>query len=438
MKEIRLGICGFGTVGGGVLNLLTRNADRLFGQVGVPIKVVRIGSRSKKSLLDGEEFPFSMDVLSLADDPEIDIILELIGGVDTALELVRKAIVNGKHVVTANKALIASHGAELFALAEKHSVRLRFEAAVAGSVPVIKVLREGLSANQISCIAGIINGTTNYILSEMEISGRSFADILSEAQELGFAEADPTFDIEGIDAGHKLVILASLAFGVPLSLDGLYTEGISQITVTDLQFASELGYRIKHLAIARLLDERLELRVHLALISESHLISRVNGVKNAVLIQGSPSGETLLCGAGAGAGPTASSVVSDVIDLSRNMIQGQADQVRSLGFLETAIKPRELVAPDEIITPWYLRIEMEDSSQVMSLITAILVDRGISKETVMRKAIDTSHKKIQIIIITSPSSTSELSAAADEISCLQSVFGVITKIRISDLLSCTE
>ena len=437
MKEIRLGICGLGTVGGGVLDLIKSNADRLYDQVGAPIKVVKIGSRSKKPLFNDEEISFYQDVLLLADDPDIDIVLELIGGVDIAQQLVRKAIINGKHVITANKALIASHGAELFTLAQKHSVSLRFEAAVAGSIPIVKVLRESLSSNKISCVAGIINGTTNYILSEMAVSDRSFSNILSEAQELGFAEADPTFDIEGIDAGHKLVILASLAFGIPLSLDELCVEGMSQISIADLKSASELGFRIKHLAVARLVDERLELSVHLALISEAHLISRVDGVGNAIFIQGDPSGETLLCGAGAGAGPTASSVVSDVIDLARNLIQDQADQVKHLGFSNSAIKPRELLTQDEIVAPWYLRIEAEDSAKSISSITDILTNRNITKQTIVSKVIDASSKKIEIAIITSPSSAKVLFDAAEEISRLQSVFGAITKIRIEDLPSCT-
>ncbi len=437
MKEIRLGICGLGTVGGGVLDLIKRNADRLYYQVGAPVKVVKIGSRTKKPLFNDEEISFYQDVLLLAEDPDIDIVLELIGGVDIAKELVRKAIINGKHVVTANKALIASHGEELFSLAQKYSVSLRFEAAVAGSIPIVKILRESLSSNKISCVTGIINGTTNYILSEMAVSDRSFSDILSEAQELGFAEADPTFDIEGIDAGHKLVILASLAFGIPLSLDELSIEGISQISIADLKSASELGYRIKHLAVARLVDERLELSVHLALISATHLISRVDGAGNAILIQGDPSGETLLCGAGAGAGPTASSVVSDVIDLARNLIREQADQVKHLGFSTTAIKPREVLTQDEIVAPWYLRIEAADNSKSISSVTDILIKRDISKQTIVSKIIDASSNKIEIVIITDPSSTKALFDATEEISRLQSVSGAITKIRIEDLPNCT-
>jgi homoserine dehydrogenase len=300
-RTVKLGICGLGTVGSGTVNLLASNGESISRKAGVRLEIVHVGARRDNPACDLSALKVSRDIFAVVDDSEVDIVIELIGGTTVAKELVIRAIKAKKHVVTANKALIAEFGTELFALAAEAGVALRYEAAVAGGIPIIKALREGLAGNDIRWLAGIINGTTNFILTEMESAQRSFADVLAQAQELGYAEADPTFDIEGIDAGHKLVILAAIAFGMPLDIDGVYTEGMTSIAPADLVFARELGYRIKHLGIARLTEEGVNLRVHPTLIPDTELLSRVNGVENAVLIDGSAVGPTLYCGAGAGA-----------------------------------------------------------------------------------------------------------------------------------------
>ncbi len=319
MKPVKVGICGLGTVGGGTFNVLQRNAEEIARRAGRGIEVAQIAVRTPNPNCQIAGTPTTSDVFAVATNPEIDIVVELIGGYTIARDLVLKAIEHGKHVVTANKALIAVHGNEIFAKAREKGVIVAFEAAVAGGIPVIKAIREGLSANRINWVAGIINGTGNFILTEMREKGRTFPDVLAEAQALGYAEADPTFDVEGIDAAHKLTILASIAFGIPLQFDKAYTEGITKLTTADVNYAEALGYRIKHLGVARSTAQGIELRVHPTLIPADRLIANVNGVMNAVMVNGDASGSTLFYGAGAGMEPTASSVVADLVDVVRAM-----------------------------------------------------------------------------------------------------------------------
>ena len=334
MKPVKVGILGLGTVGGGTVNVLKRNAAEIARRAGREIIITRASAKDlgKERICDTQGIILSTDPMDIINDPEIEIVLELIGGAGSVKEMVLKAIDNGKHIVTANKSLIALHGNEIFAKASEKGVIVAFEAAVAGGIPIIKAIREGLSGNQIQWLAGIINGTGNFILTEMRDKGRDFHDVLAEAQALGYAEADPTFDVEGIDAGHKLTILASIAFGIPLQFDKVYTEGITQITRLDVEYAEQLGYRIKHLGIARKTPGGVELSVHPTLIPKRRLIANVNGVMNAVVVKGDAVGPTLYYGAGAGAEPTASSVVADVIDVVRAMTSDPENRVPHLAF----------------------------------------------------------------------------------------------------------
>jgi homoserine dehydrogenase len=359
--------------------------------------------------------------------------VELIGGTTVARELVETALRSGKHVVTANKALIAEAGNELFALAAEHGVALRYEAAVAGGIPIIKALREGLSGNRIQWLAGIINGTGNFILTEMAEKGRDFPDVLAEAQALGYAEADPTFDVEGIDAAHKLVILASLAFGTPLAIDAVYAEGITRVTPDDLSYAEELGYRVKHLGVAKQSDAGIELRVHPTLIPEGRLLANVNGVKNAVLVEGDAVGPTLYYGAGAGADPTASAVVADIVDLARELGAGQHCPVPSLGVAASALKTQPYVPMAEVVTPWYLRMEAEDRPGVMSQVTSLLSEQGISIEALIQKAPAQGEERVPVIVLTNAARQDALEAAVDSIESLDTITGSIARIRVETL-----
>src|SRR5690606_1883698 len=313
---VNIGICGLGTVGSGTFNVLTRNTALINARAGAHIRIVQVAARRANPACDTADVALTPDIFAVASNPEVDVVVELIGGTTVARDLVLEAIRHGKHVVTANKALIAHHGNEIFEAARQQSVMVAFEAAVAGGIPIIKTLREGLGANRIEWLAGIINGTSNFILTAMEEQGRAFGDALAEAQQLGYAEADPTFDVEGIDAAHKLVILASLAFGIPLQFDKVYTQGITGLDLQDLAYARELGYRIKHLGIARQTDKGVEVRVHPTLIPDNSLIAEVDGVMNAVMVKGDAVGPTLFYGAAAGAEPTASAVVADIIDVA--------------------------------------------------------------------------------------------------------------------------
>ncbi len=433
MTPIRLGLCGIGTVGGGVLDLLRRNGETLAGRAGAPLDVVHVGARRDRDGVDPGGATVSREVLAVAEDPDVDILVEAIGGTDDAHELVRRALEAGKHVVTANKALIAEYGNDLLALAEEKGVSLRFEAAVAGGIPIIKALREGLAANRVSWLAGIINGTGNFILTEMAEEEREFADVLAEAQALGYAEADPTFDVEGIDAAHKLVILAAIAFNTPLRFDAVYTEGISALTPEDLAYADELGYVVKHLGVARESAAGLELRVHPTLLPRDLLLAKVAGVKNAVLVEGDAVGPTMYYGAGAGGGATASAVMADVIDLARALSCGQRCPLPSLGLPMGQLRELPILPMGEVRTAWYLRLEAEDRPGVMSQVSRILGDQGISIEALIQKAPQPGQTRVPVVVVTNVASQGNLERAVLAIEALDSIVGPVTRIRVESL-----
>ncbi len=435
MKPVKVGVLGLGTVGGGTVNVLKRNAQEISRRAGREIIITRASARdlTRERLCDTSELTLSTDPYEIINDPEIEIILELIGGTSLAKALVLQAIANGKHVVTANKALIALHGNEIFAAASKANVMVAYEAAVAGGIPIIKAIREGLSANQIEWLAGIINGTGNFILTEMRDKGRDFADVLAEAQELGYAEADPTFDVEGIDAGHKLMILASIAFGIPLQFEKVFTEGITKITRADVEYAGELGYRIKHLGIARKAAKGIELRVHPTLIPERRLIANVDGVMNAVLVQADAVGPTLYYGAGAGAEATASAVVADVVDVVRAFTLDVENRVPYLGFQENAIIDLPILPREAIETTYYLRLTVEDKPGTLADITNILAKQNISIEALIQKEPQHGETRIPIIMLTQKTIEKEMDAAIAAIENLASVTGQVTRIRLETL-----
>ncbi|MGZ8175824.1 homoserine dehydrogenase [Methylobacter sp.] len=435
MKPVKVGVLGLGTVGGGTVNVLKRNAAEIARRAGREIIITRASAKdlNKPRICDTQGIALTTDPFEIINDPEIEIILELIGGAGPVKDMVLKAIENGKHVVTANKSLIALHGNEIFAKASEKGVIVAFEAAVAGGIPIIKAIREGLSGNQIEWLAGIINGTGNFILTEMRDKGRDFADVLAEAQALGYAEADPTFDVEGIDAGHKLTILASIAFGIPLQFDKVYTEGITKITRADVEYAEQLGYRIKHLGIARKTPEGIELRVHPTLIPERRLIANVDGVMNAVLIKGDAVGPTLYYGAGAGAEPTASSVVADVIDVVRALTSDPENRVPHLAFQADALADIPVLSSDMFRTSYYLRLNAEDKPGVLAEVTRILADHQISIEAISQKVPLNNETSVPIIILTQITLEKEMNAAIAEIEALKTVTGKVNRIRLETL-----
>lgn len=435
MKTIKVGILGLGTVGGGTANILKNNAAEITRRLGSEIEVVAASVRN----LDGERLCDCADI-ELSDDPfvivnnaDVDIVVETIGGETLAKDLIMQSIKAGKHVVTANKALIALHGAELFAAAQDNNISLMYEAAVAGGISVIKDIREGLSANRIEWLAGIINGTGNFILTEMRDKGRSFADVLAEAQSLGYAEADPTFDVEGIDAAHKLTILAAIAFGIPLSFDKVYTEGISKISLTDVAYAGELGYRIKHLGIAKQVDGGFELRVHPTLIPENQLIANVDGVMNAVMVKGDAVGSTLHYGAGAGSLPTASSVVADIIDIARALKTDSINTVPSLGFQQDAIQAPQFKSSSEFVCANYLRMNVQDVAGVMSELSTVFADLEVSIEAIIQKERDKNSDHVAVIFITQETIEESINKAIKKIEAMQSVSGNVVRIRLEHL-----
>jgi len=435
LKPIKVGVLGLGTVGGGTVNVLKRNAAEIARRAGREIIITRASAKdlNKQRICDTQGIVLTTDPLDIINDPEIDIVLELIGGAGAVKDMVLTAIANGKHVVTANKSLIALHGNEIFAKAGEKGVIVAFEAAVAGGIPIIKAIREGLSGNQIQWLAGIINGTGNFILTEMRDKGRDFNDVLAEAQALGYAEADPTFDVEGIDAAHKLTILASIAFGIPLQFDKVYTEGITRITRTDVEYAEQLGYRIKHLGIARQTPEGIELRVHPTLIPERRLIANVNGVMNAVLVKGDAVGATLYYGAGAGAEPTASAVVADVIDVVRALTSDPENRVPHLAFQADALADIPVLSPDRFKTAYYLRLNAEDKPGVLADVTRILASHNISIEAIIQKEPLKGETAVPIIMLTQITLEQEMNAAIAEIEALQTVTGKINRIRLETL-----
>jgi homoserine dehydrogenase len=435
LKPVKVGVLGLGTVGGGTVNVLKRNAAEIARRAGREIIITRASAKdlNKQRICDTQGIALTTDPFEIINDPEIEIILELIGGAGQVKDMVLKAIENGKHVVTANKSLIALHGNEIFAKASEKGVIVAFEAAVAGGIPIIKAIREGLSGNQIEWLAGIINGTGNFILTEMRDKGRDFSDVLAEAQALGYAEADPTFDVEGIDAGHKLTILASIAFGIPLQFDKVFTEGITQITRTDVEYAEQLGYRIKHLGIARKTSEGIELRVHPTLIPERRLIANVNGVMNAVLVKGDAVGPTLYYGAGAGAEPTASSVVADVIDVVRALTSDPENRVPHLAFQADALADIPVLPANMFQTAYYLRLHAEDKPGVLAEVTRILAEHQISIEAISQKVPQDNETSVPIIILTQVTLEKEMNAAIAEIEALKTVTGKVNRIRLETL-----
>jgi len=435
LKPVKIGLVGLGTVGGGTVNVLTRNVAEIARRAGREIVITRACAKdlTRARICDTSNIALTNDPFDIINDPEIEIVLELMGGVSLAKELVLQAIAKGKHVVTANKALIALHGNEIFAKASEKGLIVAFEAAVAGGIPIIKAIREGLSGNQIEWLAGIINGTGNFILTEMRDKGRDFADVLAEAQALGYAEADPTFDVEGIDAGHKLTILASIAFGIPLQFNKVYTEGITQITRADVEYAEELGYRIKHLGIARKTANGIELRVHPTLIPHRRLIANVDGVMNAVLVKGDAVGATLYYGAGAGAEPTASAVVADVVDVVRVLTSDPENRVPHLAFQADSIVEMPVLTAEEITTSYYLRLNAEDKPGVLAQVTKILAAYHINIEAIIQKEPRQGEASLPIILLTQQTLEKEMNAAIVEMEALPTLIGKINRIRMETL-----
>ncbi|SEA93626.1 MAG: homoserine dehydrogenase [Candidatus Thiothrix putei] len=435
MDPVKVGLLGLGTVGGGTAIVLKRNAEEIARRAG---RGIVIDYAANLDLSRAEELGLgnvrlTQDAFDVVNDPDIQIVVELIGGYTVARDLVLQAINNGKHVVTANKALIALHGNEIFAAAQAKGVMVAFEAAVAGGIPVIKAVREGLAANRIEWLAGIINGTSNFILTEMRDKGRSFGDVLSEAQALGYAEADPTFDVEGIDAGHKLTILSSIAFGIPLQFKQTYTEGISKITAEDVSYAAELGYRIKLLGIARRTDAGIEQRVHPTLIPQRRLIANVDGVMNAVLVKGDAVGATLYYGAGAGAEPTASAVIADLVDITRALTADPENRVPHLAFQPSQLEDTAILPIDEVETAFYLRMCALDRPGVLADVTRIMGERQISIEAFIQKEPTSGVDKVDIIMLTQRVREGNMNEAIAAIEALETICSSVTRIRVETL-----
>ncbi|MDO8438353.1 MAG: homoserine dehydrogenase [Nitrosomonadaceae bacterium] len=437
MKPINVGLLGIGTVGGGTFAVLKRNQEEITRRAGRGIVITMVADREveKARKIVGEGVTVTADANEIVTNPDIDIVVELIGGYTVAKELILKAIENGKHVVTANKALLASHGTEIFAAAQKKGVIVAFEAAVAGGIPIIKALREGLTANRIEWIAGIINGTSNFILSEMRDKGLTFDTVLKQAQKLGYAEADPTFDIEGIDAAHKLTIMAAIAFGIPMQFDKVYTEGIAKLTREDIRYAEELGYRIKLLGIAKRTPRGIELRVHPTLIPTRRLIANVEGVMNAIVVKGDAVGATLYYGAGAGAEPTASSVVADLVDVTRMHTADPKHRVPHLAFQPDLLSNTPILPMEEVETSYYLRLRTLDKPGVLADITRILADLSISIDAMVQKEPSEGEDQVNIIMLTHMTVEKNINAAIARIEKLPVMTGKVTRIRLEELNS---
>ncbi|MBY0340881.1 MAG: homoserine dehydrogenase [Rhodocyclaceae bacterium] len=435
MKPINVGLLGIGTVGGGTFTVLSRNEAEITRRAGRPIRIIAVADKNVELArqVAGGKARITDDAFAVVNDPEVDVVVELIGGYGVAKDLVLKAIENGKHVVTANKALLATHGNEIFAAAQKKGVVVAFEAAVAGGIPIIKAVREGLSANRIQWIAGIINGTTNFILSEMRDKGLPFADVLKEAQRLGYAEADPTFDIEGVDAAHKITILSALAFGIPMQFEGAHIEGISKLEADDIKYAEQLGYRIKLLGITRWTSEGVELRVHPTLIPARRLIANVEGAMNAVLVQGDAVGATLHYGKGAGAEPTASAVIADLVDIARVLDADPEHRVPYLAFQPDAVVNTPILPISEVETSYYLRLRVEDKPGVLADITRILADHGISIDAMVQREPDEGEEQTDIIILTHLVREKGVDAAIAKIEALPVVKRKVIRLRLETL-----
>ena len=435
MDPVKVGVLGLGTVGGGTVNVLQRNAEEIARRAGRGIVVTHAAARdlNKPRICSTDGITVTATPQDVVEDPEVQIIVELIGGDTLALDLVMRAIENGKHVVTANKALIAKHGNKIFEAAQAKGVIVAFEAAVAGGIPIIKAIREGLAGNRIEWLAGIINGTGNFILTEMRDKGRDFDDVLKEAQELGYAEADPEFDVEGIDAAHKLTILASIAFGIPLQFEKAFTEGITKITREDVTFAEELGYRIKHLGITRHTDKGVELRVHPTLIPERRLIANVDGVMNAVLVQGDAVGPTLYYGAGAGDEPTASAVVADIVDVVRVLTSDPENRVPHLAFQPDSLSGLPILNMEDVETAYYLRMQAKDEPGVLADVTRILGDKGISIEAIIQKEPEGDSAQANVIMLTHTVVEKQMNEAIQKIESLDTISGEVVRIRMESL-----
>jgi homoserine dehydrogenase len=435
LKKLNVGLLGIGTVGGGTYTVLTRNAAEITRRTGVQINVVQVADKdialAKK--VTGGNVDITDDAFVTVSNPAVDVVVELIGGYTLSKQLVLKAIENGKHVVTANKALLALHGNEIFSAAQKAGVIVAFEAAVAGGIPIIKTLREGLGANKIEWVAGIINGTTNFILTEMREKGLAFGDVLGEAQRLGYAEADPTFDVEGIDAAHKLTIMSAIAFGMPMKFEQAYTEGITKLQQTDIQYAEELGYRVKLLGIAKLTDKGVELRVHPTLIPEKRLIANVDGAMNAVVVKGDAVGPTLYYGAGAGAEPTASAVVADLMDVARLSSATAEQRVPYLAFQPNSVADLPVLPIAEIHSAYYLRLRGNDKPGVLAGVTKILADRNISIDAMLQKEPADNETEADIVILTQVTLERNMDAGIAEIEALPAIVGKLVKIRMEEL-----
>ena len=435
MKPINVGLLGIGTVGSGTYSVLARNREEISRRAGCAIIMKMVADkdieRARKLVADAASV--SGDALAVVNHPDIDIVVELIGGTTIAKDLILKAIANGKHVVTANKALLAQHGNEIFAAAQRQDVMVAFEAAVGGGIPIIKSLREGLTANRIEWIAGIINGTSNFILSEMREKGAAFGVVLKEAQRLGYAEADPTFDVEGVDAAHKLTIMAAISFGIPMQFKSVYTEGISTLTQEDIRYAEELGYRIKLLGIANRKQRGIELRVHPTLIPARRLIANVEGVMNAIMVKGDAVGKTMYYGAGAGAEPTASAVVADLVDVARTLTADPEHRVPHLAFQPDQLSDTPILPIDETESSYYLRLRVLDKPGVLADITRILADLGISIEAMVQKEPQEGEDRVDIIMLTHHTLEKHVNGAIARIEALPVVAGKVTRIRMETL-----
>jgi len=433
MKPMKVGLLGFGVVGSGTYAVLTRNAEEISRRAGRQIVVSKVATRTpaKAVAVFGDKVPVSNDMQALVTDPEVDIVVELIGGTTLARDLVLAAIDNGKHVVTANKALLALHGNEIFALASKRGVMVAFEAAVAGGIPIIKAIREGLTANRIQWLAGIINGTTNFILSEMRAHGLPYDTVLAQAQQLGYAEADPAGDVKGVDAAHKLTLMASLAFGIPIQFSKAHVEGITDLDQQDIVYAERLGYRIKLLGITRRREEGIELRVHPALVPEQRLIANVEGAMNAVVVNGDAVGDTLYYGPGAGSEATASAVVADLVDVTRLHTSDPGNRVPHLAFQPEALSDTPILKIEDVRTAYYLRLSVEDRSGVLADLTRILADHQISINSMMQE--QDGENRATIIFLTHEAREGDVNTAITTIEAMPFVHSSITRIRLEHL-----
>ena len=435
MKPIQVGLLGIGTVGSGTFNVLKRNQEEIQRRAGRGIEITMVADLdvARAKAVVGEGVAVVNDARQIIANPEIDIVIELIGGYGIAKALVMEAIAAGKHVVTANKALLAVHGTEIFAAAQAKGVMVAFEAAVAGGIPIIKALREGLTANQIQWVAGIINGTTNFILSEMRDKGLDFDVVLKEAQRLGYAEADPTFDIEGVDAAHKATIMSAIAFGIPVQFDKAHVEGITQLAAADIRYAEQLGYRIKLLGIAKRAAKGVELRVHPCLVPSKRLIANVEGAMNAVMVQGDAVGTTLYYGKGAGSEPTASAVIADLVDVTRLHTADPLNRVPHLAFQPNAMSDLPVLPMSEVVTSYYLRLRVADEAGVLAKVTGILAGAGISIDAVLQREAEEGVNQTDLIILTHDTREGTMNEALAQMQALPTVLGPITRIRKEEL-----